>query len=285
MMIDVRNLFHSYSNDQKYAVEDLTFCVEKGEIFGFLGPSGAGKSTTQNILTGLLPLQQGEVSIAGCELRKAGRELFERIGVSFERANHYRRLTGRENLEFFARLYSVPTEEPMKLLRMVGLADAAQQRAGRYSKGMYHRLNFARSMLNRPELWFLDEPTSGLDPTTSARIKEIILQRRGEGATVFMTTHNMYIAEELCDRVAFIDEGRIVVSDTPRALKLRYGQRLVRVEYGMNGSQASELLALDEPEGRTRLRALVDEARVETMHTQEATLEQIFIKLTGKELA
>ncbi len=285
MLIDVRNLFHSYTNDDRYAVQDLTFHVEKGEIFGFLGPSGAGKSTTQNILTGLLPLQRGQATVLGHDLRTAGRRLYERIGVSFERANHYRRLSGLENLQFFASLYASDTEDPMKLLRMVGLEDAARRQAGAYSKGMYHRLNFARSMLNRPELWFLDEPTSGLDPTTSARIKEIIVQRRKEGATVFLTTHNMFIAEELCDRVAFIDEGRIVALDTPRALKLRFGQRLVRVEYRANGASAAETLALDDPADQARLQTLVGEARVETMHTQEATLEQIFIKLTGKELA
>lgn len=284
MLIHVQNLFHSYNQDNRFAVHDLTFQVAQGEIFGFLGPSGAGKSTTQNILTGLLPLQRGQVTVLGQDLRKAGRRLYERIGVSFERANHYRRLSGLENLQFFASLYGGAVEDPMQLLRMVGLEDAARRQAGAYSKGMYHRLNFARSMLNRPELWFLDEPTSGLDPTTSARIKEIILQRRKEGATVFLTTHNMYIAEELCDRVAFIDEGRIVALDTPRALKLRFGRRLVRVEYHSNGASASETLSLDEAADQARLQSLVSEARVETMHTQEATLEQIFIELTGKGL-
>ncbi len=284
MLIHVQNLFHSYNQDNRFAVHDLTFQVARGEIFGFLGPSGAGKSTTQNILTGLLPLQRGQVTVLGQDLRTAGRRLYERIGVSFERANHYRRLSGLENLQFFASLYGGAVEDPMQLLRMVGLEDAARRQAGAYSKGMYHRLNFARSMLNRPELWFLDEPTSGLDPTTSARIKEIILQRRKEGATVFLTTHNMYIAEELCDRVAFIDEGRIVALDTPRALKLRFGRRLVRVEYHSNGASASETLSLDETADQARLQALVSEARVETMHTQEATLEQIFIELTGKGL-
>jgi fluoroquinolone transport system ATP-binding protein len=163
-MISVARLYHSYTRDERYAVRDVSFEIGKGEIFGFLGPSGAGKSTTQNILIGLLPLQRGEVAIDGVPLARMGSRLFNRMGVCFERANNYRKLTGLEHLQFFARMYSVPTEDPMLLLDRVGRRDVAHRRAGQYSKGMFHRLNFARSMINNPDLWFLDEPTAGRIP-------------------------------------------------------------------------------------------------------------------------
>ena len=233
-MIDVKGLYYSYSNDEKYAVEDVNFQVEKGEIFGFLGPSGAGKSTTQNILTGLLPLQKGEVRVGGYDLRKVDKTRFNKIGVSFEQSNVYSKLIALENLQYYAKLFDVPTRDPMELIRMVGLEGKEKQRAGEFSKGMKHRLTFARSMLNNPELWFLDEPTTGLDPAISASIKDIIKHRNVNGVTCFLTTHNMYIAEELCNRVAFIIDGKIHLIDTPKRLKLEYGEKTVAVEFTEN---------------------------------------------------
>jgi fluoroquinolone transport system ATP-binding protein len=230
-MLSVKNLYFSYFSDERYAVQDLNFVIERGEIFGFLGPSGAGKSTTQKILTGLLPLQKGEASIVNINIKKPTEEFFNIIGVCFEQHNVYKKLTGLENLEFYRRMFSVPTEEPIKLLRMVGLEKDAKKKAGEYSKGMMQRLVFARSMINNPKMWFLDEPTSGLDPNTASIIKEIIWQKKKEGVTIFLTTHNMYIADELCDRVAFINDGEIILIDSPRNLKLKYGKNMVQVEY------------------------------------------------------
>lgn len=181
-------------------------------------------------------------------------------------------------------MFSVPTEDPMKLLRMVGLEQAANKRAGGYSKGMMQRLVFARSMLNTPKMWFLDEPTSGLDPNTASQIKEIIWQKRKEGATIFLTTHNMYIADELCDRVAFINDGKIELIDSPRNLKLKYGEKMVLVEYKEGGVLKKEYLSMVEDKDRKRLNRLIDEGNIETMHSQEATLEEIFIKITGRGL-
>ncbi len=283
-MIRVKNLYHSYTNDSNYAVKDVSFEISKGEIFGFLGPSGAGKSTTQKILIGLLQLQRGEVSIDGKDIRNANRKLFNSIGVSFERANVYKKLTGIENLSFFAQMFSVPTEDPLKLLKMVGLQDAASKKASSYSKGMLQRLVFARSMINNPSIWFLDEPTSGLDPTTTSVIKDIIRNRQKQGATVFLTTHNMHIAEELCDRVAFITNGEISAIDSPRSLKLKYGEKRVIVEHIEAGELTKEELSLTEEANKERLSSIISAGKIETMHTQEASLEDIFIKLTGKEL-
>ena len=284
-MINVKHLFHSYNQDGVFAVKDATFEIPKGEIFGFLGPSGAGKSTTQGILTGLLPLQQGEVTVAGFDVKTIKREMFNKIGMSFEQSNVYSKMTAKENLDFYAQLFDVETRDSEELLRLVGLHDKANVRAGEFSKGMKHRLTFARSMLNHPELWFLDEPTTGLDPAIAADIKDIIREQNENGVTIFLTTHNMFIADELCDRVAFIVDGEIKLVDSPKALKLAYGESLVEVEYGRNGELVSETFSTVQFEDKQRLQAVIAEHEIQSMHTKEATLEEIFIKVTGRGLA
>jgi fluoroquinolone transport system ATP-binding protein len=284
-MITVEHLTHQYPDAPLKAVDDISFTIEKGEIFGFLGPSGAGKSTTQGIITGLVPLQQGRVTVNDVPVKSLGRDFFNRLGVSFELPYIYQKLTGYENLKYYAGLFDVPTEDPINLLRMVGLEDAAHQRAGKYSRGMKQRLNFARSLVNRPEILFLDEPTAGLDPGTATMIKDIIRHQINRGATIFLTTHNMFTADELCDRVAFINEGRLVAVDTPRNLKLKHGQNRVRVEYGNGDDYQSASFSLEIPEERQAFTALVAEKQIQTIHTQEATLEEIFLQLTGRRLA
>ena len=284
-MITVRNLTHDYEGKGKPSVKDVSFSIEDGTIFGFLGPSGAGKSTTQALMTGLLSIQSGEIAYDGQRLQKLGNSFYNKIGVSFEHPNVFGKLTGLENLSYHAGLYSVETEDPARLLEMVGLADAAKRRASAYSKGMKQRLIFARSLLNKPSILFLDEPTSGLDPATAERIKNIIRQKREEGATIFLTTHNMHTADELCDVVAFLHEGEVVAMDAPRELKLQYGERSVAVEHRTNGSVTREVLFPERAEDATRLKSLIDSGKVETIHSQEATLEQIFIRLTGRGLS
>ena len=283
-MIDVKNLSHYYGNDEILAVKNISFHVEAGETFGFLGPSGAGKSTTQNILTGLLDLQQGEVQVAGYDLRKKDPRRFNSIGVSFEQANVYGKLTALENLRYYASLFDVPTRDPMELLELVGLRDHAKERASTFSKGMKHRLTFARSMLNSPKLWFLDEPTTGLDPAIAAAIKELIRQEKAKGTTIFLTTHNMYIAEELCDRVAFIVDGELKLIDTPTNLKPKFGHRVAEAEYLEQGSPVQRKFRLTDPEEKQALSSLIRDKEILTMHTKEATLEEIFIEVTGKGL-
>jgi fluoroquinolone transport system ATP-binding protein len=285
-MIKVNGLYHSYSGDERYAVKDACFEIKKGEVFGFLGPSGAGKSTTQGVLTGLLPLQKGEVNVAGFDVRSGSRRMFNKIGVSFEQSNVYGKLSALENLEFYRKLFDVPTKKPMELLEMVGLDHAAKKKAGEFSKGMKHRLTFIRSMLNSPEMWFLDEPTTGLDPAIASTIKDIIRKEKSNGTTVFLTTHNMFVADELCDRIAFIIDGEIKLIDSPRNLKLQYGERLVEVEYKSEaGNTRKETLSLLDEKERKHLNDIINSGNVELMHTKEATLEEIFIKVTGRGLA
>lgn len=283
-MIKVSNLYHSYNKDGNFAVKDVSFEVKEGEIFGFLGPSGAGKSTTQNILTGLLQLQQGEVSVVGYDVKKISNKMFNQIGMSFEQSNVYSKMTAKENIEFYRKLFDVETREPEELLQLVGLGDKANTRAGEFSKGMKHRLTFVRSMINNPKLWFLDEPTTGLDPAIASDIKDIIKAENKKGVTIFLTTHNMHIADELCDRVAFIVNGEIKLIDSPRNLKLQYGEKFVEVEYMKDGNSVKETFSTVLKEDKIRLQEVIDKYEIETMHTKEATLEEIFIKVTGRGL-
>ena len=283
-MISVKNLSHSYNNDGKMAVKNISFEVQKGETFGFLGPSGAGKSTTQGILTGLLKQQQGEVVVAGYDIKKVHNERFNKIGVSFEQSNVYSKLSALENLKYYADLFDVPTRDPHELLKLVGLDGRENDRAGEFSKGMKHRLTFARSMINQPELWFLDEPTTGLDPAIAAIIKDIIKEEQARGTTSFLTTHNMYIADELCDRVAFMLDGEIKLIDTPKNLKQQYGKKLIEIEYVKENKIIKETLKTIENEDRNKIADIIKSYDIRTMHSKEATLEEIFIQVTGRGL-
>ena len=283
-MIKVNGLYHSYSKDEKYAVKNVDFEISKGEVFGFLGPSGAGKSTTQGVLTGLLPLQKGDVKVAGYDIKHPKREMFNKIGVSFEQSNVYGKLTALENLEFYRKLFDVDTINSLELLKWVGLDHVANKKAGEFSKGMKHRLTFVRSMLNNPEIWFLDEPTTGLDPAIASQIKDIVKEKNNQGTTVFLTTHNMYVADELCHRVAFIIDGEIKLIDSPRNLKLQHGEKFVVVEHLENGILKKEQLSLIIDREKARLNEIISNGNIEMMHTKEATLEEIFIKVTGRGL-
>ena len=280
-MIQVSHVYHDYEGKGKCAVSDISFQVESGKIFGFLGPSGAGKSTIQNIMTGLLPLQKGEISYEGQSVRDLKTRFFNQIGVSFEQPNLYTSLTGLENLRYYAALFSVPTENPMELLDLVGLREDAGKRVSNYSKGMKQRLTFARSLLNKPKYLFLDEPTSGLDPKTAAGIRDLILKQRSRGAAIFLTTHNMELADSLCDTVAFLYGGVIAASDSPDALKLRFGKREIRVLYKENQAEQEKFFPMDDKSG---LAEFLKTADVIKLHSQEATLEEIFLRVTGKEL-
>jgi fluoroquinolone transport system ATP-binding protein len=285
VMITVDNLTFTYPRSDSPAVRGLRFHIEAGEVFGFLGPSGAGKTTTQNVLIGLLREYEGRIEVMGRELKTWRSDYYEHIGVSFEFPNHYLKLTARENLEYFRSLYRNSVEDPLHLLTMVGLEDAADMRVAEFSKGMKNRLNFARSMIHRPKLWFLDEPTTGLDPINARRIRQIVEQRQQEGTTTFLTTHDMVTADELCDRVAFIADGELEVVDSPLALKRQYGTRSVRVEIASEGESRIREFPLDGLGTNREFLALIREHPIESIHSQETTLESVFIQVTGRSLS
>jgi fluoroquinolone transport system ATP-binding protein len=284
-VIQTQSFRFSYPGTDRPAVRDVTFAVQCGEIFGFLGPSGAGKSTTQNVLIGLLDRYEGAISVLGRDLRTWDRNYYRRIGVAFEAPNHYLKLTARENLRLFAGLHGGKTEDPDALLHRVGLQEDGDKRVGEFSKGMRGRLTLARALLHRPELLFLDEPTAGLDPVTARRIRQVIREARDAGATIFLTTHDMVTADELCDRVAFLVDGRIVALDAPRTLRLAHGRRVVRIETMADGTRASREFALDGLAEEPEFLALLRSGGVETIHTLETTLEDVFIRVTGRTLA
>jgi fluoroquinolone transport system ATP-binding protein len=285
-VISVRELSFRYPKSTEPAIRGMDFTVGHGEIFGFLGPSGAGKSTTQKLLIGLLRGHGGAASVWGKDPLAWGPDYYQRIGVSFELPNHYQKLSGLENLQFFASLYDGGTRDPAGLLDAVGLSHAANIRVGKYSKGMQMRLTFARALLNDPELLFLDEPTSGLDPVNAGTIKDIIRDLKAMGRTVFLTTHDMSTADELCDRVAFVVDGRIVALDKPSELKIARSQRLVRVEYRRDdGGLASAEFPMDGMADDPAFHALLRKHHVETIHSREASLDDVFVDITGRRLS
>lgn len=284
-MIHVERLRYRYPAAQQDTLKDLSFSVDRGEIFGFLGPSGAGKSTTQKILIGLLTGYEGRVGVMGRELSSWSADFYEKVGVCFELPNHYLKLTALENLQYFSSLYSGEKEEILALMERVGLAGDANLRVVQFSKGMKVRLNFIRALLHKPELIFLDEPTEGIDPVNASIIKTMIRERKNAGHTIFLTTHNMTVADDLCDRVAFIVDGEIRLCDSPRNLKLQYGLPTVKVEYRENGELRGQEFPLRDLGENSAFLQTLRRHEVQTLHSQETTLEKIFIDITGRSLS
>ena len=282
--IAVEDLRFRYPGAAADTLRGLSFAIGEGEIFGFLGPSGAGKSTTQRVLLKLLRGFTGSVGVLGRDLSTWGQDLYERVGVSFELPNHYLKLTGRENLEFFRALYARPSETPEAMLAAVGLGDDADKRVAEYSKGMRMRLNLARALMHKPELLFLDEPTSGLDPVHAMAVRDIILSERARGRSVFLTTHDMVLVDAVCDRVGFIVGGELKSVDTPRALKLRHGRREVVVEVKAGGGLDRKRFPLDGIGANDEFLSLLRDADVQTIHSQETTLDHVFAVVTGASL-
>lgn len=283
-MIKVRNLSYTYEDSQVKAVDDISFNITKGEIFGFLGPSGAGKSTTQKVLIRLLDNYQGQVEIFGQNLQSFGSEIYEKIGVGFEVPNHFLKLTGEENLRFFMSLYQKQRDDVDTILERVGLLESKNEKVESYSKGMKVRLNFVRAMLNDPQIIFLDEPTAGLDPVNARIIKEFVIEEKNKGKTIFITTHNMQVADDLCDKVAFIVDGKIVEMDNPKELKLKHGEKKVKLEYYRDQEILTKDFPLNTFGNDEEFLDIVKNRTIRTIHSQETTLEEVFIKVTGRSL-
>ncbi len=281
-MFQVKNLRFKYPRNKEYTIKGISFEIKEGEIFGLLGPSGVGKSTTQKILIKLLEKYDGEVSYKGKDIKQYGKAFYQGIGVGFEIPVHFSKLTAQENLDFFKRLYSVNGDID-GLLKRVGLYEDRNKRVNEYSKGMKARLNFVRALINKPNVLFLDEPTNGLDPKNARIIKDIIKEFKGEGGTVLLTTHLMNDVDELCDRVAFMADGKIVEIDTPKDLKLKHGRREVDVEYIEGDIVKKEGFNLDKLSTDNKFLNIVKTKKIITIHSKETTLDHIFIRVTGVE--
>jgi ABC-type multidrug transport system ATPase subunit len=274
----------TYAYGDTVAVDDISFEVAAGEILGFLGPNGAGKSTTIRMLTGQLTPRSGSIRILGMDMPADRTAIQGRIGVCFEEKNLYLEMTAYENLAFFASLFGVEVDVD-GLLERVDLRERGRDRVSSFSKGMRQRLMITRALINTPDVLFLDEPTDGLDPVSARGIRELIRAEAQRGAAVLLTTHDMHEADELSDRVAFIDDGRIIALDAPEELKLAHGQRNVRVRRRIDGVVDEEVIALDGADAADRVRAAVAKEGLLTVHTEEATLEDIFVKFAGRGLS
>ena len=267
------------------AVDHVSFNVAEGEILGFLGPNGAGKTTTVKMLTGQLRPKAGKSVLLGVDVSKNVKKVQGQIGVCFEYTNLYEQMSAVENLILFARLFGIRQFDAGALLTRVGLAGREKDRVESYSKGMKQRLMVARSLLNRPQVLFLDEPTAGLDPTSAESIRNVILEERERGATIFLTTHDMMEADKLSDRVAFMNQGKIVALDTPHNLKQRYGKRALKAKVSTESGELEDReVILDAPETPNTVHELFAQEKVVTIHSEEASLEDIFIKITGRGL-
>ena len=282
-MIEVKDLTFSY--DKKPFIEKMNFSVKSGEIFGFLGPSGAGKTTVQKIMTGLITNYHGSVRVNGTECRNRTQAFYEDIGVDFEFPALYEKLTARQNLEYFASLYGRVCRPPQESLEKAGLGKDGDKRVSGFSKGMRSRLAFLRALQHDPGLLFLDEPTSGLDPSNSRVMKDMILEEKEKGKTIILTTHNMHDAAELCDRVAFIVNGRVCALDTPHNLIM--GRGAARLSYTwkrQDGGEGRGECLLSDTSQDVRLNRLMAENRLTSLHSSEPDLNDIFLEITGRAL-
>ena len=278
--IEVYELSRSFNGRQ--AVDGISFTVEAGEVFGFLGHNGAGKTTTIRMLSGQLRPTAGAARVAGCDVTTEQGRLRPLVGVVSENQNLYERMSGRENLAFAARLYGARPERVDEVLQQVDLLERAGDNVRQYSNGMKQRLLIARALLHRPQIIFLDEPTRGLDPVVAREIRRLVVQLATQGVTIFLTTHYMEEADELCRRIAFLSEGRIVALDTPENLKMAHGQKSLKATLD-NGETLT--IALDHEGAGKQVEELVSSGQLRTLHSTEATLEKVFIQIAGRGLS
>jgi fluoroquinolone transport system ATP-binding protein len=282
-MFKVEHLKYQYPKTDVNVINDISFEIKQGEIFGFLGPSGAGKSTTQKILIKILENFEGHITYNSKDITAFGDDFYEDIGVSFEMPIHFSKMTAMENINFFLKLYK-NNADVEQLMKRVGLWEDRDKMVGEFSKGMKIRLNIVRALLNKPKMLFLDEPTNGLDPTNAQILKDMVAEFRADGGTVFITSHIMSDIDQLCDRVAFIVNGKIIELDSPRNLKIKYGKRTMKLEYKENGKTVEKEFPMDGIGKNKEFLNLLQTKEIETLHSGETTLEDIFIRVTGVSL-
>ena len=278
-IIEVRDLYRDYETKKGvifpkkeiiHAIAGITFDVYEGEIFGLLGQNGAGKSTTIKILITMLAPTSGECRVLGYNTYGEEKKIRHRINFIFGgELGVYRRLSARDNLRYFANLYKLPIDERDKrideLLELVGLSDKADLRTETYSNGMIQKVQIARGLINYPEILFMDEPTVGLDPVAAQTLRNVIKQLKEQGKTILLTTHNMYEVDELCDRVAIINKGKLVTLDTPRNIK-------ARMEQNEDVQRHLEQVRLKEVENLSRIS--LEEAYIQLVRSSEDKEEE-----------
>ncbi|NDI35324.1 ABC transporter ATP-binding protein [Chengkuizengella sediminis] len=279
-IIEVKNLSKSFGN--KIALKNVSFKVKKGETFGFLGPSGSGKTTTIKMLTSQLLQTTGEIKVFNQPLKKQKDPSFmKRIGILTDNSGLYDRLTVYDNLTLFSQLYDVNQKQINEILEVVNLQNDNKTQVKKLSKGMKQRVTLARAMLHKPELLFLDEPTSALDPVNTKHIHDGLKQLNEQGTTIFLTTHDMMEAEQLCDRVAFLHQGEIKQLDTPQNLRIQYMDSSVTLLLKDN----QRIVVNKDEKGAKAIYQHMKSGEVVSIHSNEPTLGEIFVQITGRELA
>lgn len=270
---DIRKTFN-----KTVALDAISFSIDKGQIFGFLGPSGSGKTTTINILTGQLTADSGRSSILGEDSHELTNQELQKIGLVSDTSGFYEKMSLYNNLLFYAKYYGIDRAAIDNLLKRVGLYDSRKTVAEKLSTGMKQRMLLARALINSPQVLFLDEPTSGLDPATSQAIHELILELKKSGTTIFLTTHDMNEATLLCDKLALLNDGRLVEQGSPKDLIQKYNQdKRVKLGYQDGSERTLTFAELGQ--------VMIDDSeKIITVHSCEPTLEDIFIQLTGGKL-
>ena len=270
---DIRKIFN-----KAVALDAISFSIEKGQIFGFLGPSGSGKTTTINILTGQLMADNGQSSILGQDSRKLTRQELGKIGLVGDTSGFYEKISLYNNLLFYSKYYGIDKTTVDNLLKRVGLYDSRKTVAEKLSTGMKQRMLLARALINKPRVLFLDEPTSGLDPATSQTNHSLILELKAAGTAIFLTTHDMNEATLLCDKLALLNEGRLVEQGSPKDLIQKYNQnKRVKLSYQDGSERILDFTELGQAMAS-------DSEKIIAIHSCEPTLEDIFIQLTGGKL-
>ncbi len=277
--IKINNITHAFK--EKEVLKEINLEIKKGEIFGLLGPSGAGKTTLINIITGQLKALNGICQINGIDCTKLSGEEYKKIGVMMDHFGLYERMSCFDNLKFYELLDGNNTSDIDYVLNQVGLLEAKKVQVANLSKGMKNRLSFARAILRKPEVLFLDEPTSGLDPNTTNELHKMILEEKKKGTTIFLTTHNMHEAEKLCDKIALLNEGKIVEYGKPEEICRKYNKQK---KYRIHLKSGEDIELYQKKDEIEKLIFYLQNNQLETIHTNEPDLEMIFMTLTGGEL-
>lgn len=274
-----RELSFRFGTNQ--VLNHVSFEISAGEIFGLLGPSGAGKTTLIKLLTGQLKPDEGCAMLLGRDTGKLQAAEHNRIGIMMDNFGLYDRLSVYDNLSFYADIYHVSRSRIADILKNIGLYEARNTAAAKLSKGMKNRLSLARALMNDAGILFLDEPTSGLDPVTTREIHSVLKAQRKRGATIFLTTHNMYEAEALCDHVALLSRGRILEYGTPEDVRRKYNH-LNRLMLTLKDGRTVSLE--NSSASALQIKEYLEQEAIETIHSTEPTLETVFIELTGEKL-